>query len=1125
MEENLEYVQKGFRILHPAMAAYIAEEMSREYQDEWWNNVLESLGEQGRDLPTSGERADLIDSLDLLACFQIIDRQWGPVFRKRMERDRRSWVIELMGVRNKTAHSGSKDIDGKKAERALDTMALLCDEFDPQKAEEIRTLLRTLRYGCGDGSIAASEANAAPRPVENNVGAAAHSGGSALPSWREVMEPHPDVAQGRYRATDFAANLNDVAHGIGPFEYRDPVEFFARTYITEGVKGLLVEAARRLSGDVGEPVLQLKTAFGGGKTHSLLALYHMARGGVSLKKLPNLQTVLYEAGLKEAPNAKVAVIVGTALDPSRSKRPANLPGVTVNTAWGEIAAQLAIAADNPKLYDFVKEADKKGTAPGSEALRNLFDACGPCLVLMDELVAYAKKIYGISGLPAGSFDNFITFIQEITEAASASKNSMVVASIPESEIEVGKGEGGKLALEAIEHTFGRKESIWKPVSASEGFEVVRRRLFIDCQNPAERDRVCTAFSQTYQRNERDFPIDAREVGYRDRMISCYPIHPEIFDRLYEEWATLERFQRTRGVLRLMAAVIHELWMARDESAMIMPGSFPLAAPPVREELIRHLDGAWNAIVDTEVDGKNAVPYKLEKSNVRYGKTAAARRVARTIMLGSAPTVRAQSIRGIEASRIRLGVVQPGENIADFNDALNTLRGSLSYLYADPVGNRFWYDTRPTLRKTASDRASQIASADVEYEIEKRLKELKKTAPLAALHVCPASSADVADEQSARLVVLKPSDTHKAKDEDSPAMARAKEILESRGLSSRIYKNMLVFVAPDGAIMPDLKKAVAELLAWESIKKDSVRLNLDAAQNSETNANIARCKETVDVRLKEVYCWLIVPGVDSNGDRNELLWEAEKLVGADPTVSKVAKRLAQNEQIISKWAPLLLKMELDNLLWKDADHIQIKQLWDYLATYCYLPRLANFSVLEETVRDGVLGGFFAIASDARDGGYENLRAKANVLKVYPTDYLVKPSVAGEQIRKEEEAARPTGQGETKPAPEPRSPSDAPGAVRSVGSTRQPEPTPVAPAPEAKDRRFFMSVKLDNIRAIKDLEQYLNEVITHLSDTDGCEVELTLEVDARAEDGFARDTVRVVSENCRTLGVEDFGFKKQ
>ena len=417
--------------------------------------------------------------------------------------------------------------------------------------------------------------------------------------------------------------------------------------------GLLVQALKRVRGKDGEPVIQLKTAFGGGKTHSMLALYHMLRGKVPADSIPAIKPVMERAGVTTLPRANVAVLVGTALDPTKAKRPINFPGITINTLWGEMAAQLAESAGCAELYDYVKEADKKGVSPGSEALKNLFDACGPCLILMDELVAYAKKIYGVSGLPAGSFDNFISFIQEVTEAARASQNSLVVASIPESDIEIG-GEAGKIALETIEHTFGRMESIWKPVAANEGFEVVHRRLFLDCKNPTARDQVCTRFSQMYTENPGDFPYEAKEVDYRERMVSCYPIHPEIFDRLYEDWSTLERFQRTRGVLRLMASVIHELWMSNDASPMIMPGSIPLDVPNVREELIRYLDEGWNSIVSNEIDGKNSVPYQKDQSVPRYGQKLAARRVARTIMLGSAPTVRAQSVRGIEASRIRLG---------------------------------------------------------------------------------------------------------------------------------------------------------------------------------------------------------------------------------------------------------------------------------------------------------------------------------------------------------------------------------------------------------------------------------------------------------------------------------------
>ena len=1124
MAENLEYVQKGFRILHPLMAGYIAQEMSREYKDGWWQEVLMTLSDQTRDLPDAGEWGDLVDSLDVANCLRLLERQWGALFRKHLPKDRKAWATELMGVRNVISHAGSQDMSKDDAERALDTMARLCMDFDLQGAEEIRAILRELRYGTSLGSTTVTEGIGDYKTEKTEAAVLTRMSGTKLPSWREIIEPHPDVAQGRYLNAEFAADLSQVARGEGAIEYRDPVEFFARTYVTEGMKGLLIQALKRFGGKDGEPVLQLKTAFGGGKTHSLLALYHMSRGGVPLDKTPGLKAVMDEAGISMLPNAKVAVLVGTAMDPSRSKRPTNLPGITINTIWGEMAAQLVVAAGRPELYDYVKEADKKGVSPGSLALKNLFDECGPCLILMDELVNYARKIYGIDGLPAGSFDNFITFIQEITEAASASKNSMVVASIPESDVEIG-GDAGQKALEAIEHTFGRKESIWKPVAANEGFEVVRRRLFLDCKNPSERDKVCSAFSQMYKDNQGDFPIDAREVDYKNRLISCYPIHPEIFDRLYDEWATLEHFQRTRGVLRLMAAVIHELWMANDAGALIMPGSIPIDVPVIRDELIRYLDAqdTWNSVVDNEVDGKGSIPYQLDKSTARYGQKMAARRVTRTIMLGSAPTVRAQSIRGIEASRIRLGIILPGENIADFNDALNTLRGSLSYLYADPAGNRFWYDTRPTLRKTASDRSSQMASSDVEYEIEKRLRDIRKEAPFAGLHVCPASSSDVSDEQAVRLVVLRPADTYKQNKSDCKALLQAKDILNNRGTAPRTYRNMLAFIAPDEGLLPSLQKAVSDLLAWESIKTDSTRLNLDAAQNAETASNITRCNDAVNARLKEVYCWLLVPSIDCGADMKDIVWDADKLVGTESIVSRAASKMIQNEQIITKWAPALLKMELDNLLWKDDKHIQVKKLWEYLTTYCYLPRLASYSVLENTIRSGVASDeAFAIASSVSDERYSGLKYNTAILEVYPTDYLVKVLYALKQLNQdhngENQGTGIIGGGETGPQTHAGN-----GEKGNSGDNKNGGTGTVAPTKE-RDTKFFMSAKLDNTRVIRDLQKYLDEVINHISATDNCEVTLSLEVSANADDGFTQETVRTVSENCRTLKVESFGFDK-
>ena len=1141
MGSNHEKVRQGERILLFALSDYVCKELKQTYGADWWEEgVLDILyDDQKRDLPLAGDWGTLVDSLDMAAALRLFDLHWRNIFSRKLSIDHRTWAKELMGVRNKLAHLGGKDFTDDDTWRALDTMARLAEQIDPETAEEIREILRELRYGSAGGSMESTQPAPAQAVTNANTSGILQSVPlSSLPSWRDVIKPHPDVAAGRYKNAEFAADLAQVARGEGSFEYRDPVEFFARTYVTEGMAGLLMQALRRIGGKDGEPVIQLKTAFGGGKTHSMLALYHMLRGTVPLDKIPAVQPVLARAGLSTLPKANVAVLVGTAIDPTRVQRPPHMPGIMIHTLWGEMAAQLAASAGNPKLYDYVKEADKKGVSPGSEALKNLFDAAGPCLILMDELVAYAKKIYGVDGLPAGSFDNFISFIQEVTEAARASKNSLVVASIPESEIEIG-GPAGQAALESIAHTFGRMEAIWKPVTANEGFEVVRRRLFLDCEDTDARDRVCAAFSEMYHANQDVFPVEARELEYRERMISCYPIHPEVFDRLYEDWATLERFQRTRGVLRLMAAVIHELWMGSDAGLLILPGSLPMDIPSVRDELTRYLPDGWIALVDSEVDGKKATPYKKDQENARLGKFLAARRVARTIMLGSAPSVRAQSVRGIESTRISLGVVQPGENISVFKDALSTLETSLSYLYTNPSRSRYWYDTRPTLRKTVTDRASQIADANVVREIETRLRKCKKESPFAGLHICPASSLDVPDEQAARLVLLRPTETHTVHKADSAAMTAAVDVLNNRGSNTpRIYRNMLLFVAADAGLMNDLQQDVRLYLAWQSIQNDRESLNLDAAQNRETESSLRAAHDTVDAHLREAYCWLLIPYVD-RADVKTVQWEVPRIGGDESIVTKAAKKALADEAVIPRWAPMLLKMELDSLLWASSDHLPVKTLWEQLCTYCYLPRLAAEEVLMQAIREGVNSDqYFALAAGFDGSRYIDLMFSRSVSYVDKSALLVKMSVAQTQIAAEEakrqaemDAAASgsdhmvapygnNGHGDMTDG----SADTAHGGVADGSSPYGPSvPAVSTPAP-AKKRRFFLSAALDTTRINRDVQNYVEEVIRHLTSEDGTRVTISLEVEAESDNGFSPQTIRTVSENARTLGAKDAGFEE-
>lgn len=923
----------------------------------------------------------------------------------------------------------------------------------------------------------------------------------SLKPWREVAIPHGDVSAGRYQQAEFAADLAQVIQGRADVEYQDPSEFFARTFVTQGMRTLMVVALQRVAGLGGEPVVKLKTSFGGGKTHTMLALYHFL-GGAKADNLQGVPDLLREARVGKVPKCKIAVLVGSALDPTKPRKPQHLKG-TVRTLWGEMAVQIGGKDRAEEAYRLVKEADEKGVAPGSDTMLELFDKFGPCVVLIDELVAYARNIYGVTGLPAGSFDSNMTFVHNLTEAARRSKNSMVVASIPASDIEIG-GEGGQAALERLENTFGRLESVWQPVGQLESFEIVRRRIFSRMEDEAARDATCAAFHQMYREQSGDFPLPSKEKEYLDRLRAAYPVHPEFFDRLYEDWATLERFQRTRGVLRLMAAVVHELWTQNDQGPLIMPGNLPLYAPKIRDELTRYLGDQWSIIVDTDVDGTESGPSRVDRDNARFGRLSAGRRVSRTIFLGSAPSVRQQRVRGIEDVRIRLGVVQPGENLSVFADALSRLTEKLTYLYHD--NQRYWYDLRPTLRRTVEDRAAQWDPVDVENELITRLQRLRDHQAFRAVHVT-SNPSEIPDEQEARLVILGPADVHRRGGE-YPARAKAEEILDSKGTGPRLYKNMLIFLAPDDSGIRSCLQSIRLFKAWQSVLDDEEQLGLDAVQARQAKESLEKADRTVDAQIGEAYCWIHVPHqeVGTEGGPKEIQWEITRLSGGQGGVlARVNHKVAKDQQLITAWSPLPLKLELDRWLWRTQDHLSVRKLWDYLTTYLYLPRLVKEDVLVDAIREGLRSkDFFAYANgqDPR-GRYLGLTWNSHEVRILldGSSLLVKPEVAanlvepGGGIEEREGAAEGIGAGEV---------ASGPGLVDTLEGHDLGSPT-----------RFHGSVPLDPTRVARDAGRIAEEVLSHLVALPESQVEVDLEIRAKIPEGAPEHVVRTVSENAKTL----------
>ena len=266
--------------------------------------------------------------------------------------------------------------------------------------------------------------------------------------WREVVIPHPDVLEGTFQQSEFAADITAVRKGKATQEYQDPIDFFQRTYITEGMEMLLMQVAQRLNGTGGEPVIQLQTAFGGGKTHTLLAVYHLTTRNCELNDLAGIPTLLDKAGMMDVPRARVAILDGQAHPPGQPWEHG------IRTLWGELAYQLG----KEEGYELVKVADTNGTSPGKDVLRTLLETYAPCVVLIDELVAYIRQFQEGQNLSGGSYDSNLSFIQALTEACKLVPNAVLLGSLPESTVEAGSNRG-TMALRALEKTFGRVQAL------------------------------------------------------------------------------------------------------------------------------------------------------------------------------------------------------------------------------------------------------------------------------------------------------------------------------------------------------------------------------------------------------------------------------------------------------------------------------------------------------------------------------------------------------------------------------------------------------------------------------------------------------------------------------------------
>ena len=1107
---NRDRVGKGFEILSNGLNDFVDHAMSSVDVPAGltWIQMIEA-----RDEAKTGSRKTYEKS-DPAVQLRMITDEWR-IFGKVLSRAQQSLASELREIRNKWAHN--EKFSNDDTYRVLDTMErLLVAAGAPSDAEAIRQIRQ-------DHQRLTFEAETKKAILQTETGIAV--AGTGLKSWREVLRPHDDVATGNYSASEFAADLYMVSQNEGSSEYVEPIEFFRRTYLTEGLRELLDRGIRRISGDENaSPIINLQTNFGGGKTHSMLALWHLFGNAPVTSLTQEVQDVVANRKLPSKIN-RVA-LVGIHLSPGAPQ--VKEDGTRVNTIWGELAWQLG----GRKAFDFVAEADATRTNPG-EGLRQLISAYSPCLILIDEWVAYARQLWEREDLPGGTFDTQFTFAQSLTEVVKTIPGAMLIISIPASHdpekdgqsggsaLEVG-GPNGQEALQRLQNVVRRVADQWRPASAQESFEIVRRRLFVEPDAAALSDisAVARQFVNFYSQHVGEFPRECSDISYEARIRAAYPIHPELFDRLYEDWSTLERFQRTRGVLRLMSAVVHSLWEGQDAAPLIMPGSLPLDIPTVLSEITQYLPDSWKPIVDADIDGPGSTPVQIDSERVLFGQRALTRRLARTIFVGAAPTLKSNHV-GAEKPRIWLGVAIPGDTIGNFGSALDLLSQRATYLYAD--GHRYWFDTQASVTRTAADYADRLREKpeEVWVEIVSRLRatENRNRGAFMGVHIAPDSSADIPDEDSARLVILHPSLSHSKNLSDSSAMKFSAESLEKRGSAQRVNKNMLVYLAPDAKRLEELMDAVRDLLAWQNIASRIEEMNLSPQQAKQATTRRDQANEGVSLRIGQTYIWAIVP--EQPDPSKPIEWTVEKAEGQEVSLAvRTSEKLMRAGLFTDVASARMIRNDLDTKLSKawESGHISVGQLWTFYCSYPYLTRLKNRSVLAEAISNALSmimfeqeGFALAESFDSNTGLYAGLAmpSSRNLFGAITDQVLlVKPSIAtSQQAPISEEAAEVIDQSGSSQITSPIKPS--PDNVRQ----------------QKKENRFFGVYEVDPERYSRDLNRLSQEVLQHLSSVDDVELSISIEIHAASDEGFTPEKIRIILENARTLKFKQSSFESE
>lgn len=760
----------------------------------------------------------------------------------------------------------------------------------------------------------------------------------ALKPWYNVITPREDLVAGKpLDASEFAVHLDHVRLGTAPRDYTDPQRFFHRTYLTQTLLDMAAQTIRRFSGITTEtsPVFNLTTQFGGGKTHALTLLYHLASCGNKAKSFQGVDTILAKSEIDEIQNATTAIFVGTEFSSVSGRSDGDEP--TRKTPWGEMAFQLG----GTKGYEIVKKLDDSFIPPGGDDLRKLFDPKKSYLLLFDELLNYVSKHRNYHDLGA----QFYNFLQTLTEFVRSRDNIVLAVSIPASEMEMNAED--QADYDRFKKMLDRLGKAMFMSAEKETTEIIRRRLFEWHGLPDDAKKTISEYVTWLDEHKAHLNFNIETA--RKQFEASYPFHPAVLSLFERKWQALPRFQQTRGVLRLLALWVSKAYndgykkLTKDQ--LITLGTAPLEDPNFRAAVFEQLgENRLEAAVTTDIAGKEeSWAVRLDHEAIDGIKKSRLHKKCATVIFFESNG--GQNAHGLATlPEIKLAVGDPNLDIGLVDGVIQSLLDSCYYLAA--VNNKFKYSIHENLIKRFSDRKASIPPQSVNELVEIETRKVFDKGIGFEKVMFPERNNQVTDRPILSLVVLHPSKRIK----DSETKLLMTDIINNYGGSARVYKSGIIFsVVEDGQA---LKEEAKKFLAWETIYDEASELKLEEDQRKQVKISMDSARKNLTENVWKAYKNLVLLN-----KANQLQTKDLGLIHSSQakTISELfLSRLESEGEIAFEISPLFISRN-----WPPAYVTwSTRNLRDAFYQTPLFPRLVNPDSIKVSICKGVAEGHIA-----------------------------------------------------------------------------------------------------------------------------------------------------------------------